>query len=213
MTSPAARTPDDAGASPIDFFFDFLSPFGWIGAEQVGAIARRFGRSVAWHPFLLKATVIEAMGLKPLLKTPLKGDYVLHDIYRSLRYHGMRMAPGAIFDFSSVPAARATLWVRATSPGQCEDLVLALYRSHWAEGRDISELDTILDLIEGVGLSRTEAAAALASEPLKTALREANEAAIGRGVFGSPTVIVDGEMFWGADRLPMVEAWLERGGW
>lgn len=212
MTSTASPAQETTGA-PIDFFFDFLSPFGWIGAEQVGALARRFGRSVIWHPFLLKATVIEAMGLKPLLQTPLKGDYVLHDIYRSLRYHGMSMAADAVFDFSSVPAARATLWVRATAPGQCEDFVLALYRAHWADGGNISNLGTILGLIEGVGLSRGDAAAALAGEPLKAALREETEAAIGRGVFGSPTVIVDGEMFWGADRLPMAEAWLERGGW
>ena len=217
---PGAATEDDrdrpghsAAFPPIDFYFDFLSPFGWIGAERIGAIARQFGRDVAWHPFLLKATVIEAMGLKPLLETPLKGKYTAHDIRRSLRYHGLVLTAAPCFTFSSVAAARATLWARALAPEKVEALILALYRAQWSRGRDISQVDTILDIVADLGLPRSEAATALGDAALKTALREETAAAIDKGVFGSPTIIVDGEMFWGSDRLPMVEEWLETGGW
>jgi 2-hydroxychromene-2-carboxylate isomerase len=202
-----------AAKPPLDFFFDFVSPFGWIGAEQIGAIARRFGRSVNWHPFLLKVTVLETMGLPAPLRTPLKGEYLLHDINRSLRYHGLVQAPDAIFGFSSVVAARTTLWARAGSSDSVEALVLALYRAHWSQGRDISEVDTVLEIVASLGLSRSDAAIALQGDELKIALREETGAAIRAGVFGSPTIIVDGEMFWGSDRLTMVETWLETSGW
>ncbi|QIB65099.1 2-hydroxychromene-2-carboxylate isomerase [Kineobactrum salinum] len=197
----------------IDFYFDFISPYGWIGAERIGAIARRFGRRVNWHPFLLQVTVMETMGLKPPLETPLKGAYLLHDIKRFLRYHGLGMSDQARFGFSSLAPARAVLWVRESSPGNVEDLVLALYRAHWAQGRDISEVSTVLQVVADLGLPESQVATALKSGAIKTALREETASAVRAGVFGSPTVVTDDEMFWGADRLPMVEAWLERGGW
>jgi 2-hydroxychromene-2-carboxylate isomerase len=197
----------------VDFYFDFISPFGWIGAERIGAIARRFGRRVNWHPFLLKVTVVETMGLPPPLQTPLKGEYLLHDIKRSLRYHGLSLAADARFSFSPVTAARAALWARTASPQSLEALVLALYHAHWSQGRNIAETDTVLDIITELGLSRSHAAAALGDDTLKTALRDETTSAVRAGVFGSPTIIVDGEMFWGSDRLWMVETWLKKGGW
>lgn len=197
----------------IDFFFDFISPFGWIGAERIGAIARRFERCVNWHPFLLQVTVVETMGLKPPLETPLKGAYLLHDIRRSLRYHGLAMSDQARFGFKSLVPARAVLWARDSSPGSVEDLVLALYRAHWSQGKDISEPGTVLEVVADLGLSVSQVTTALESSTVKIRLREETAFAVRSGVFGSPTVIIDGEMFWGADRLPMVETWLERGGW
>jgi 2-hydroxychromene-2-carboxylate isomerase len=208
-----AREIGDAKMSMIDFYFDFISPYGWIGAERIGQIARRFGRCVNWHPFLLKVTVLETMGLPPPLQTPLKGEYILHDAKRSLRYHGLSLSADARFSFSSVVAARAILWTRAEAPESVEALVLALYRAHWSHGQDISGIETILQVIEDIGLSRSRAALAIEDVAFKVALRDEVSSAVNAGVFGSPTAVADDEMFWGADRLPMLEAWLERGGW
>lgn len=208
---PETKKVSAAGA--IDFYFDFISPYGWIGAERIGALARRFDRDVNWHPFLLKVTVVDTMGLPPLLETPLKGDYVRRDLRRSLRFHGLKLSEDPIFTFSSITAARATLWVRDIAPEKTETLVLSLYRAHWAERRNIAEAGTVLDIIADLGLPRDKAAMALQSDAIKTALREEIASAIAAGVFGSPTAIVDGEMFWGSDRLDMVAKWLETGGW
>ncbi len=197
----------------LDFYFDFISPFGWIGAERIGAIAARHGRRIDWHPFLLKATVIETMGLPPLLETPLKGHYSLHDAKRSARYHGLSISANARFGFSSVKAERAVLWTRARSPEDVGALVLALYRRHWRDGADISEPDVIVDVAADLGLPRDEVVAALDDPWVKAALHDEVSAAIELGVFGSPTVRVDGEMFWGSDKLDMVDAWLGCGGW
>lgn len=197
----------------IDVYFDFVSPYGWIAAETVGAVATRFARPLRWHPILLKATVLDAMGLPPPLETPLKGPYLRHDIARSLRYHGLALADSARFGFSSLAALRAAIWARNAAPEHLHALILALYRAHWSDGVDISGADTVLNIVASVGLPRTAADAALQSGAVKEALIDENAAAIRAGIFGSPTFVVAGEKFWGADRLPMVEAWIARGGW
>ena len=97
----------------ILFYFDYISPFGWIAAERIGELAARHGRSVTWRPILLKATVVEAMGLPPLLDTPLKGPYQLHAAKRQARLYGLRLHKGAGGLFSSVAAARATVSSRS----------------------------------------------------------------------------------------------------
>lgn len=200
-------------APPLDFYFDFISPYGWIGAEQVGTLARRFDRAVRWHPILLKMTVIEAMGLPPPLQTPLKGTYMRHDIGRSLRFHGLTLAPNARFSFSPLNAASAVLWAQMQAPERVEPLILSLYRAHWSEARDISVIDTVLDIVASVGLSHAAAADALGSDGHHYAPKAVTTDAMAAGVFGSPTLVIDGEAFWGADRFAMAEAWLQTGGW
>ena len=201
------------GPAALGFYFDFISPYGWIGAEKVGTLARRFGRAVTWNPILLKMTVIEAMGLPQPLQTPLKGPYMRHDIGRSLRYHGLRLAPDARFGFSPLNAARAVLWARTLAPDRVELLVLSLYRAHWSEARDISVAETVLDIVASVGLPRDAAADALHSDQLRAAPRAITADAMAAGIFGSPTLVIDGEAFWGADRFDMAETWLKTGGW
>lgn len=197
----------------IDFFFDFISPYGWIGAEHVGKLAHRFDRIVNWRPFLLRIIVKDVMKAEPPLDIPLKGAYLLRDLKRSARYHGLAISEAARFGFNSTHAARAVVWTRSASPDKVEALVLALYRAHWSNGRDISEPETVLDVAEELGLSRTGAQSAIEDALVKEAFRAEVANAIELGVFGSPTFVVDGELFWGADRLPMLEAWLEQGGW
>jgi 2-hydroxychromene-2-carboxylate isomerase len=85
---------------PIEFFFDFVSPYGWFAAERIGALARAHARAVAWRPLLLKVTVLQAMGLSPLLETPLKGAYIARDVARSARYYGLPWRPPTPMTFS-----------------------------------------------------------------------------------------------------------------
>ena len=197
----------------MDFYFDFVSPYGWIGAERIGPIATRHGRRIRWCPFLLKATVVDAMGAAPLLDTPLKGPYVLRDFERSLRYHDLPLANGVRLVFSPVPASRIVLWARETTPDRTGALVLALYRAHWSRGLDISSTQNVLSVVDDLGLDPDRARDALATSELKAAPRAETQRAIDAGVFGSPTTVIDGEPFWGSDRLTMVEDWLRRGGW
>jgi len=196
----------------IEFFFDFVSPFGWFAAERIGGIARAHDRNMAWKPLLLGVTVRRVMGLPAVLETPLKGPYLLHDAERCARFYGLPWRPPTPIMFSSVAAARAIIW--AVARGDLDDdlgveaLVLGLYRRAWTEAGDISTPDAVAELAASVGFDRAAVRAGIECPETKAGLRASVADAAARGFFGSPFIVVDGEPFWGADRLAMVEQWL-----
>src|SRR3546814_10341238 len=87
--------------TPIDFYFDFSSPYGYLASEQIEALAARHGRTVAWRPILL-GVVFQQTGGQPLLDIPLKGGYARHDLARSARLLGLPFQLPASFPFPSV---------------------------------------------------------------------------------------------------------------
>jgi len=196
----------------IEFYFDFSSPYGYLASEKIDAIAARFGRKVRWRPILL-GVVFKETGAVPLtLAAPLKSQYYLHDFSRSARYLGVPYAHPTNFPIATQQAARAYYWLHDQHHGMARAFAHAVYRAFFAEGRDISSPDVVLDLAVAQGAERDALAEALASPALKERLKSECEAAIGKGVFGSPYILVDGEPFFGADRLPQLERWLESGG-
>ncbi|MBK8273260.1 MAG: 2-hydroxychromene-2-carboxylate isomerase [Sphingomonadales bacterium] len=194
------------------FYFDYISPFGWIAAERIGELAARHGRSVTWRPILLKATVVEAMGLPPLLDTPLKGPYLLHDAKRQARLYGLRLHKGARVYFRLV-AARATVWARRFAPDAVEPLILALYRCRMQDGADISTPQSVVAIAAKAGIDADALAVALDDPAVKAELKSDIDDAIRQGIFGSPTLVIDGEAFWGSDRIDQAMSWMVGGGW
>ena len=200
--------------APIDFYFDFLSSYGYFASLRIEAIAARHGRAVNWNCMLLGVAVMKVMGLKPLLETPLKGDYVRRDYARYLRRHGLELAREVSDPMMDPrPAARAFCWVKRHHPGREAAFAHALFDRYWRLGRDLSRNDEIGALAAPLGLDQTALVDGADSEQSRSDLRDAVSASLERGVFGSPFVIVDGEPFWGSDRLDQVDDWLARGGW
>ncbi|MGF1607929.1 MAG: 2-hydroxychromene-2-carboxylate isomerase [Kiloniellales bacterium] len=199
-------------ADPIEFYFDFSSPYGYLAAQRIDALAESHGRAVAWKPFLLGA-VFKTTGMRPLLEIPLKGDYLQIDLPRCARRLGIPFTLPKPFPFMSVAACRAFYWLADRDAAKSRELAKALYAASFGEGRDISGAEAVIEIAEGIGTERESLAAALQDPAVKERLRSEVEAAIAKGVFGSPYVTVDGEPFWGHDRLDEVALWLERGGW
>ena len=199
-------------AAPIEFFFEFSSPYGYIASELIDGVAQRTGREVAWKPFLL-GPVFKATGSAPLVDIPMKGDYSRRDFVRSARFHGVPFTMPATFPIGTVAALRAFYWVNDRDPAQARRLAQALYRTFFGEGRDISAPETVVAIASGLGIDGAALQAALNDPAVKDRAKNEVEAAMKRGVFGSPFFIVDGEPFWGNDRLPMLEEWIRRGGW
>ncbi len=195
----------------IDFYFDFSSPYGYLGSEKIGDLAARFGREVAWHPVLL-GVVFKAIGGAPLTTIPIKGDYSRHDFARSARYLGVPYRMPSRFPIATQNAARAFLWLDEQDPKLARNFAHAAYRAYFAEDIDISDAERLLVIASSLGVDGDQLQAAIADPAIKERLRAQNEAALARGVFGSPFFFIDGEPFWGVDRLPQMERWLERGG-
>lgn len=198
-------------AEPIEFWFDFTSPYSYLAAEKIDALAAKHGRKVTWHPMLLGAAM-KTTGSPLLLNVPLKGEYALRDFSRSARYLGLPFSFPAKFPVATQSAARAYYWLHDRDCGKAREFAKAVFRAIFVEGRDGADLGVVLDLAAALGVDRDELSEALASQELKDRLRAETDKGIAKGVFGAPFIFVDNEAFWGADRLPQIEQWLATGG-
>jgi 2-hydroxychromene-2-carboxylate isomerase len=195
----------------IDFYFDFSSPYGYFASTRIEALAAKHGRTVSWHPVLL-GVVFKTTGGAPLPMVPLKGPYSLRDFERSARFHGIAYRRPAQFPLATQLAARAMLWVRQTQgDAKAVEFANAVYRAYFVDGADISQADTIIGVAAGLGLDGAALVEGAGSGSIKEALRADVDAAIARGVFGSPFMIADGEPFWGFDRFEQLDAFLKNG--
>jgi 2-hydroxychromene-2-carboxylate isomerase len=199
-------------ANSIDFYFDFSSPYGYFASERIDRIAEKHGRHVNWRPILLGA-VFKVTGQQPLPTIPLKGAYAKRDLDRCAGYYGVPFRFPSRFPIATQAPGRAFYWVNDRDPALARKLAQALYRGYFAEDRDISSPETTADIARDAGVDRNALVAALADPAVKDRLRSEVDQAVARGVFGSPYIVIDGEPFWGADRLDQVERWLATGGW
>lgn len=198
-------------SAPIEFYFDFSSPYGYLAAAGIAPLAAQYARSVVWRPFLLGA-VFKLTGSGPLPSLPLKGPYSKRDMVRSARYLGIPFNFPDPFPISTQAPARSIYWLEQQVPERIEAAVLALYSAYFVDGRDISSPQTTASVLAGLGHDAAGVLAAVGEPALKERLRSETQTAIERGVFGSPYIFVDGEPFWGHDRLDQVERWLKTGG-
>ncbi len=201
-----------SGKGPIDYYFEFSSPYGYISSQLVDGLAERTGREIRWRPFLL-GPVFKQTGQAPLVEIPMKGAYSRHDFDRSARFHGVPYAMPAKFPIGTVAALRAFWWLDDRDRAHAVRLAKALYTAYFANGRDIGDAQVVLQVAREEGVDAAALEAALGDPAVKERAKAEVDAALGRNVFGSPFFIVDGEPFWGCDRLPMLEAWVKRGGW
>jgi 2-hydroxychromene-2-carboxylate isomerase len=198
--------------APIEFYFDFSSPYGYLASQKIDALAEKYGRIVDWRPMLL-GVVFKQVGTAPLVDYPLKGEYSRHDMKRSARFHGIadfRMP--SKFPIPTQAAARIVLWQKAVDPARATRVAKALFRAYWADDADISAPETAVSVAARAGVDAAAARAAIDDPAIKEALKREGDVALARGVFGSPFVFVDGEPFWGLDRFDHIEKWLANGG-
>lgn len=198
-------------SAPIDFYFDFTSPYGYLMSEKIEALAERFGRKTRWHPVLL-GVIFKATGSQPPVDVPLKSPYTLRDFQRSARFLDVPYRHPSRFPLPTQAAARTFYWLHDRDCQLARQFAHAAYRALFVEDRDISSPETVVSIAAGLGVDAAELNAALASPELKARLPLVCEQAMARGVFGSPFVIVDDEPFFGVDRLPQIEQWLISGG-
>jgi 2-hydroxychromene-2-carboxylate isomerase len=206
--------------APIEFYFDFTSPYSYLASEQIDDLAARHGRTVDYRPTLLGAA-FRVSGQRPLPEIPLKGDYSRRDIARSARYAGIAFALPDPFPIATVQAARACLVLQSQYPALATAYIHGVFRAYFVQGRNITEpavlravlCDVMRDVLPdgSAGAPADAVLAATAGEAVKQRLKEAVDASIARGVFGAPYFIVDGEPFWGHDRLAHIERWLQSG--
>lgn len=198
--------------APIDFYFEFASPYGYLASLRLDPIAASYDREVTWRPIMLGAA-LKVTGSSPNIGVPLKGTYFLRDAPRFARLFDMPLTLPPVMPMNSLAASRAYWWLYDQDTDLAKGFAEAVFEAHWGEGRDLSTLEQVAEVAATLGLTLADLTAALQNPAIKARLRDETDQSIARGVFGSPFIIVDDEPFWGADRIDQVERWLRTGGW
>lgn len=196
----------------IEFWFDFSSGYAYFAAQEIDALGARHGRDVLWRPYML-GVAFKQTGARGLSSTPMKGDYARHDWARLSRNLGVSFSLPSGHPITALPASRAYYWVEERFPDLAHEFARRAFRAYFGEGTDMTDPGNVARVGEPLGIPIGELEAGLASSPMKDRVKAVSAEAIEKGVFGSPFFRVDGEPFWGWDRMPMLEAWLETGGW
>jgi 2-hydroxychromene-2-carboxylate isomerase len=196
-----------ATTSPIEFYFDFASPFAWLVADGLTDLAARHQREVAWRPVLLFA-VFKALGLPPPMEVEARRRYLLHDMQRSASVYGVPYRHPRVFPAVSPLPARMFYAIDSFDTALATRFARATLQAHFVHDRDITKPEVMADVASALGLAADDIATAAAGDTAKARLREAVDAATAKGMIGSPFVVIDHEPFFGADRLPHMEWWL-----
>ena len=191
-------------AAPIEFWFDLASPYSALAALRIGEVAA--GLEVRWHPFLL-GPIFQAQGWNdsPFNLYPAKGRWMWRDVPRRAARRGHAFRQPSRFPRHSVLANRVALV--ALDEGWGEDCVRGMYREEFAADADIADPSVMADIVSRLGRDGSAVVARAQSQPIKDALRASTEQAARQSIFGAPTFLVDGELFWGDDRLEDAVAW------
>jgi 2-hydroxychromene-2-carboxylate isomerase len=198
-------------AAPIEFWFDFSSPYSYLASEKIEELAARHGRGVAYRPTLL-GVIFRTTGGVPLTElVPPKASYFAHDFARSARFAGVPYRQPSVFPIATVNAARAFLWLQEQDEALAARFLHAAFRAYFSQDRSLAEPEVLNALAIEVGADPVAMARGMQEPAIKERLKALVDESIARGVFGAPTIFVDGEMFWGHDRLPQVERWLATG--
>jgi len=200
-----------AAPAIVDFWFDFSSPYSYIANEWVDALAARHGRTVRRHAILLGAT-FQAAELKSPVSYPIKREYAIVDFARSARFEGLPYRHPESFPIPTQNAARIFWWQHdAVSPAAAAAWSRAALRAYFTRGVALNDAAALKALAADSGLDADAAEAAWNDPAWKARLKAENDAAIAAGIFGAPSFMVDGELFWGNDRKPQIERWLAGG--
>ena len=192
----------------VQFWFDFASTYSYVAALRIEEECARAGITVEYKPFLLGPIFTEQLGIKdsPFNAQPVRGRYMWRDLERLCAKYGLRWRRPTVFPRNSVLAARVAL----SSPAVIGPLTRAIFLASFAEDLDISDAGVLRKLVDSAG-GDGERAVELAQTPEIKARLRANTAEAQRiGIFGAPDFVIDGELFFGQDRLEDAVAWASR---
>ena len=192
----------DTASKPraIEFWFDFGSNYSYLSVMRIEALAAARDVAIDWRPFLL-GPVFRRLGFdnSPFVLQKEKGAYVWKDMQRQCRKYGLALTRPSTFPRAALLAMRVAVlganepWIGAW----CRKIM----QLNFVDDRDIGSIDVVKEALDALGLPATSVIDAAQSDANKLRLREQTELAMQRGIFGAPTFFVEGEMFWGNDRL------------
>ncbi|WP_370154346.1 2-hydroxychromene-2-carboxylate isomerase [Ferrovibrio sp.] len=200
-------------AARIDYIFTPVSPWAYLGAPQFNAMVAKYGADVKVMPVDLGKVFSVSGGLPLAKRPPQRQAYRLMELKRWRDFRGLplNLQPKG-FPVDAGLASRLITATRELSQKQALDLSFAIGRAVWAEERNIADAETLEEILNECGLDPARLFAAADSDAVKAAYDADTQKAMDIQVFGAPTYILDGEMFWGQDRLDFLERAVAKAG-
>jgi len=189
----------------VEFFFDLGSPASYLGWTQLPALCERAGAQLHYRPMLLGG-VFQATGNASPATVPAKGRYMATDLLRHARRYDVQFAFNPHFPINTLGLMRGAIGYQLRQPDNFPRYLTATFRALWAEQRNLGDDAMLAATLEAAGLDAQQYQAMIKDEQVKAALKANTEEAVQRGVFGAPSFFVDGEFFFGQDRLEFVRA-------
>lgn len=187
----------------VEFYFDLGSPATYLAYTQLPTICEHSGSQLIYRPMLLGG-VFKATGNASPAQIPAKGRYMFLDLDRYAKRYGVPFKLNPHFPINTLLLMRAVTGIQLRQPERFLDFIDCLFRAMWVDGRNLNDPATVAAVLSKHGFDANQVLALTAEEEVKTALKDTTEHAIKRGVFGAPSMFVDGQLFFGQDRLEFV---------
>ncbi|WP_423813140.1 2-hydroxychromene-2-carboxylate isomerase [Psychrobacter sp. 219-2-C] len=190
----------------VEFFFDVGSPASYLAWTQLESIAQRTNAKIIWRPMLLGA-VFQATGNASPAAVPAKGTYMLKDLQHFSNIYGVPFNFNPFFPLNTMHLMRgATAYLEEP---EFQTYLAAIFNALWSEQLNMESPEVVAEVLTKAGIDVTDFMARISETEVKERLKDTTEEAVARGVFGAPSFFVNGEMFFGQDRLSFVETALK----
>jgi 2-hydroxychromene-2-carboxylate isomerase len=191
----------------IEFFFDIGSSYSYLASTQMAGLAERTKVPVRWRPFLLGA-VFKATGNDMPARLPAKAKWMLHDMTLWAHHYSVPFRMPSRFPLLTLRTQRALVAAERIAPKAVPAFASALFRGYWAEDQDITTEPVIAAAAASANLDGAAIIAAIEAPETKDQLRATTDEAVRRGAFGAPAMFVGDALFWGNDRIPLLERYV-----
>lgn len=195
----------------VEFYFDFGSPAAYLAWTQLPALCTQAGADLVYKPMLLGG-VFQATGNRSPVEVPAKGRYVRRDFERHAARYRVPLHFNPHFPVNTLLLMRgATAMQMEGGEVRFGGYCTAVFRAMWIDEQDMNDPTVVAAVLQAAGFDVAGLLALFGRQDVKDRLKAVTEEAVARGVFGAPTMFVDGEMFWGQDRLDWVRDALAAG--
>ena len=191
----------------VEFYFDVGSPTAYLAHKRLKQLKLEYGCSIIYHPVLLGG-LFKASGNSSPVTVPAKGRYmIMEDLPRFAKLYSVPLNTNPHFPINTLNLMRGA--VSSLDEEYFDTYIDTIFKAIWVESRNMGDIDTVIEVLSDAGLDAKSILEATQNPEVKQQLISNTEQAVERGLFGAPTMFVDGEMFFGQDRLQFVEAALK----
>lgn len=187
----------------VTFYFDFSSSYSYIAQARICEIEDKTGKEVLYRPIVLGA-VFHSLGHAVPAEDSVKMAYLSQDLKRCAQQLGIAYDMPPVFPFNAIEAMRVFYAINADNPCKAREFAGKVFAAAYTQSRDMSQSDNVAALLNDLGLEREQIVNADSFDTAKATLKAHTQNAIDAQVFGAPSFVYKGELFWGADRIDML---------